>query len=82
MVCLDANERASTPEEIRHLHAGGRSSSHVRLHGLILPVVDVDAVLDIAGLLGNEPFNGSNKERIVPKAGGPCYLEMAVECMH
>ena len=59
---------------------GGRSSSsHVRLHGLILPVVDVDAVLDIARLLGNEPFNGKSKERIGPEGGGPCYLEMVVE---
>ena len=62
---------------------GGRSSSsHVRLHGLILPVVDVDAVLDIARLLGNEPFNGNNEEQIAPEGGDPCYLEMAVEGMH
>jgi hypothetical protein len=46
---------------------------------LILPVVDVDAVLDIARLLGNEPFSGIIKGHDGPEGGGPCYLEMVVE---
>jgi hypothetical protein len=49
---------------------------------LILPVVDVDAMLNVARLLGNEPFNWKSDSAIVPEGRGACYLEMAVECMH
>jgi hypothetical protein len=48
----------------------------------MLSFVDVDAVLDIARLLGNEPFSGYDEEPIEPECGGACYLEMAVEGMH
>ena len=78
-MCLHADERAPRPEEIRNLLVRGRSSSHVRLHGSILSVVDLDAVLNVAGLLGSMPFKCSTEAIIESEGGGACYLEMPVE---
>jgi hypothetical protein len=53
--------------ETRDLQA--RGSAHIRLHGTILPVVELDAVLDIAGLLGNKLFSCQLDDHIEPEGG-------------
>jgi hypothetical protein len=58
---------------------GGGGSAHVRLHGSILSVVDLDAVFNVAGLLGTMPFMYNSDAQIEPEGGGACYLEMPVE---
>jgi hypothetical protein len=77
VVRLHADE--NTYGETKDLYARGGGSAHVRLHGSILSVVDLDAVLNVASLLGTMPFKCSNHAQIEPEGGGACYLEVPVE---
>jgi hypothetical protein len=55
------------------------SNAHVWLYSSGFPVVDLSAVLNIAGLLGNKSFSGQSDHRTESEGGATCYLKMPFE---